>query len=634
MVTLTDISKRYGGRVLFDEVNLQLHQGARYGIVGANGAGKSTLLRLISGEETASSGTVQMPRRARIGVLEQDHFQYDDDRIIDVVMMGRKEAWDAMQAKEAMLDAADAGEDFDADRFADLEETVQRLGGYELEARAAEILDGLNIPSDKHEQPLRVLSGGYKLRALLGQVLAGEPEILLLDEPTNHLDIVSIDWLEKFLASYPGVAIIVSHDHRFLDNVCSHILDVDYERVTSYKGNYTAFELAKVEERGRREQEIERRKAEIADHKAFIDRFKAKATKARQANSRAKQMAKIELVELPQSSRQHPYFKFEQCRPSGREVIKVDDMWKSYGEKIVLADVSFRVHRGERVAIVGPNGIGKSTLLKAMLGHIEVDEGTATWGYETHPGYFAQDHHEVLKKPTASLKSWLWDHAPGQSVGFVHGKLAEVLFSQDDVDKKIENLSGGEGARLVFATLGVQAPNVLVLDEPTNHLDLEGIQSLANGLLAFEGTILFVSHDRWFVEKLATRVIDLREDGITDFRGTWTEYLAAQEADRLSREAALEAERQKKRDAKAKKTAAAAPPPPPQSRGKGKKSSKKGAKGGAAGRDSGSEQGGAAPRGGGGAQDGGSKKGRRGADAAASPGSGGGRRKKGKRSRR
>jgi len=558
MVTLTDIEKRYGGRVLFTDVNLQLHQGARYGIVGANGAGKSTLLRIVSGEESASAGTVQMPRRARIGVLEQDHFQYDDTRILDVVMMGRREAWDAMQAKEAMLDAADRGEDFDADRFATLEDTVLRLGGYELEARAAEILDGLNIPDDKHDQPLRVLSGGYKLRALLGQVLAGEPEILLLDEPTNHLDIVSIAWLEKFLAAYPGVAIIVSHDHRFLDNVCSHILDVDYERVISYKGNYTAFEKAKVEERGRREQEIEKRRAEIADHKAFIDRFKAKATKARQANSRAKQMAKIELVELPQSSRQHPYFKFEQVRPSGREVLEVKDVWKTYGEKIVLADVSFTVHRGERVAIVGPNGIGKSTLLKGILGKIELDDGSTKWGYETHPGYFAQDHHEVLNKPTASLKSWLWDHAPGQSVGFVHGKLAEVLFTKDDVDKKVANLSGGEGARLVFATLGVQKPNVLVLDEPTNHLDLEGIDGLARGLKKFEGTVLFVSHDRWFVEQLATRVIDLREDGITDFRGTWAEYLEAQEADRLSREAALEAERRKKREAKAKKS----PPPP------------------------------------------------------------------------
>jgi ATPase subunit of ABC transporter with duplicated ATPase domains len=563
MVTLTDISKRYGGRILFDQVDLQLHDGARYGIVGANGAGKSTLLRILASEESSSTGTVQMPRRARVGVLEQDHFQFDDNRIIDVVMMGRKDAWEAMAEKEVMLEEAERGGDFDPDRFADLEETVQRLGGYELEARAAEILDGLNIPSDKHTEPLRVLSGGYKLRALLGQVLAGEPELLLLDEPTNHLDILSIAWLEKFLQGYKGCAVIVSHDHRFLDNVCTHILDVDYERVISYKGNYTQFTKSKVEERARREQEIEKRKAEIADHRAFIDRFKAKATKARQANSRAKQMAKIELIELPVSSRQHPLFRFPQVRPSGREVLSVKGVWKAYGDHIVLADVTFKVHRGERIAIVGPNGIGKSTLLKALLDRLQTDDGTIEWGYETHPGYFAQDHHEILDKPTASLKSWLWDRVPGQSVGFVHGKLAEVLFGKDDIDKKIENLSGGEGARLVFATLGVQKPNVLVLDEPTNHLDLEGIESLANGLKAFEGTVLFVSHDRWFVENLATRVIDLREDGITDFKGPWLEYLAAQEADRLSKEVALEAERQRKRaarQAKAGGKSAATPP--------------------------------------------------------------------------
>ncbi len=573
MVTLTDISKRYGGRILFEDVNLQLHDGSRYGIVGANGAGKSTLLRILSGEESSSTGNVQMPRRARLGILDQDHFKYEDVRIIDVVMMGRTETWAAMEAKEAMLNAAEAGEEFCADKFSELEETVQRLGGYELEARAAEILDGLNIPSDKHTEPLRVLSGGYKLRVLLGQVLAGEPEILLLDEPTNHLDILSIAWLEKFLSGYKGCAVVVSHDHRFLDNVCTHILDVDYECVTLYKGNYSAFGAAKVEDRTRREQEIEKRKDEIADHKAFIDRFKAKASKARQANSRMKQMSRIELEELAQSSRRHPLFRFPQRRPSGREVLTIKGLWKSYGEKIVLADVNFTVHRGERIAIVGPNGIGKSTLLKVMLDRVTADDGKVEWGYETYPGYFAQDHHEILDRGEMTLKTWLWEKIPDQSVGFVHGKLAEVLFAQDEVDKKIENLSGGEGARLVFATIGVQQPNVLVLDEPTNHLDLEGIESLSKGLKEFEGTVLFVSHDRWFVEQLATRVIDLREDGMTDFHGTWEEYLQAREADRLSTEAALAIEREKKKAAKAKNTEPEEPVAPP-SRKEGKKAGK------------------------------------------------------------
>jgi ATPase subunit of ABC transporter with duplicated ATPase domains len=555
MITITGLEKHYGGQVLFSGVDLQLHDGARYGIVGANGAGKSTLLRIISGEESASSGDVQLPRKARIGVLEQDHFAYEDTPIIEVVMQGAEELWADMQAKERMLDAADAGGDFDADRFAALEERILQRGGYELEARAAEILDGLNIPTDRHREPLRVLSGGYKLRALLAKLLVGRPEILLLDEPTNHLDILSVDWLERFLAAYKGCVLVVSHDHRFLDNVCSHILDVDYETILTYKGNYSRFVKAKVEERARREQEIEKRKGMIEDQKAFIARFKAKATKARQANSRAKQLARIEIETLPESSRRHPLFRFPPQRHSGREVLAVKELWKAYGDDLVLGDVSFKVHRGERVAIIGPNGIGKSTLLKIATGRLEADEGEVKWGYETHVGYFAQDHHEILTKPEATLKSWLWDHAPGQSVGFVHGKLAEVLFAQEEVDKKLENLSGGEAARLVFATLGVKQPNVLVLDEPTNHLDLEGIESLAKGLEDFDGTVIFVSHDRWFVSRLATRVLDITADGVEDFHGSYEEFLDRKNQDRLDAEAVKAAEREAKRKSAAKKTA-------------------------------------------------------------------------------
>ncbi len=578
MITITALEKHYGGRTLFSGVDLQLHEGARYGIVGANGAGKSTLLRILSGEESASAGEVQLPRRARIGVLEQDHFRFEDTPIIEVVMQGAVEVWADMQAKERMLDAADAGGDFDADRFAAIEERILQRGGYELESRAAEILEGLNIPADRHRLPLRVLSGGYKLRALLGQLLVGQPEILLLDEPTNHLDILSVDWLERFLQSYKGCVLVVSHDHRFLDNVCTHILDVDYETVISYKGNYTAFTKAKVEERTRRQQEIDKRKGMIEDQKAFIARFKAKATKARQANSRAKQVAKMEIDELPESSRQHPLFRFLPKRHSGREVLDVAGVWKSYGDDIVLGDISFKVHRGERVAIIGPNGIGKSTLLKIAMGKLAADEGKTAWGYEAHVGYFAQDHHEILNKPEATLKSWLWDHSPGQSVGFVHGKLAEVLFTQEEVDKKLENLSGGEAARLVFATLGVANPNVLVLDEPTNHLDLEGIEALADGLESFDGTVIFVSHDRWFVSRLATRILDITEDGVEDFKGSYQEFLDRNARDRLDAAAVKEAERKAKKaqaSAKAKKAKGKAPAPAPAPSGGSKKKTNK-----------------------------------------------------------
>ena len=551
MLTATNLSKTFGGQVLFEDCNLQLLPGARYGIVGANGAGKSTLLRILSGQESSSTGEVVVPRKARLGVLGQDHFQYESTRIIDVVMQGAEEAWAALQVHDRLVEAADAGEDFDPEHYARVEETLARTNAYALEARAAEVLDGLNIPTARHRQPLKVLSGGYKLRVLLGQVLAGDPDVLLLDEPTNHLDILSVAWLERFLLDYRGCAVVVSHDHRFLDTVCTHILDVDYQRVIQYKGNYSAFDKAKDEERSRRELEIEKRKEEIEDHKEFINRFKAKATKARQANSRAKQMARIVIDELPESSRRYPLFRFPQARPSGREVLSVKGVWKSYGQQIVLADVTFDVRRGERVAIIGPNGIGKSTLLKVLMGAVAPDSGTTSWGYEVRPGYFAQDHKDILTKADDTLKAWLWAQVPAEGVGFVHAKLAEVLFSNEEVDKKISNLSGGEAARLVFATLGVAQPNVLVLDEPTNHLDLEGIDALARGLEAFEGTILFVSHDRWFVSRLATRVIDLTEDGITDHEGSYEEYLARQAKDRLDREAVLAAAREAKREQKA-----------------------------------------------------------------------------------
>ncbi len=550
MITITGLSKHYGGQILFDDVHLQLHAGSRYGIVGANGAGKSTLLRILAGEESASGGDVQMPRRAHVGVLSQDHFAYEDVPILDVVMMGRRALWADMQRKDQMLAAAEAGLPFDADLFGELEDRILREGGYELEANAAEVLEGLNIPTAKHRQPLRVLSGGYKLRALLGQVLVSRPDILLLDEPTNHLDILSVAWLERFLAEYKGCAVVVSHDHRFLDNVCTHILDVDYEVVTQYKGNYSAFTKAKVEERARREAEIQKRQEEIEDQKAFIARFKATASKARQANSRAKQVARIEIDTLPVSSRRHPLFRFPIRRPSGRDVVEVKGIWKAYGDNVVLSEVGFQVRRGERVAIIGPNGIGKSTLLKVLMGKVEPDAGEVKWGYETWPGYFAQDHAEVLDRPEATLKSWLWDKVPGQSVGFVHGKLAEVLFDVEEIEKKIQNLSGGEAARLVFATLGVLGPNVLVLDEPTNHLDLEGIESLAESIEKTEATVIFVSHDRWFVQRLATRIIDITENGVVDFEGSYDEHLARSQADRLDAEAAIAAERARKKDEK------------------------------------------------------------------------------------
>ncbi|HEV8577778.1 MAG TPA: ATP-binding cassette domain-containing protein [Thermoanaerobaculia bacterium] len=563
MIAVSDLGKSFGPQTLFEGVSIQFNPGNRYGLVGANGSGKSTFLKILAGEELPSEGTLSMPKRLKLGVLKQDHFRYEHMPILEVAMMGNHDVWEAMVEKERLL--ADAEREFDADRYADLEDLILRHDGYTLEARAGEVLEGLGIPTEVHRQPLSTLSGGFKLRVLLAQVLAADPDVLLLDEPTNHLDILSIRWLEKFLVdSYKGTAIVISHDHRFLDNICTHIVDVDYETIILYPGDYTAFMAAKAGERDRKEAEIEKREAEIARHKEFVDRFRAKATKARQAQSKIKLIEKIVIERLPQSSRRYPTFKFQQVRPSGRQALELEGISKSYGAKKVLENVSLRAERGDRIAILGPNGIGKSTLLKIAMGEVEADAGRIEWGYETHPGYFSQDHYEVPKTSKQSVEAWLWEFVPGEPIGFVRGNLGMVLFSGDDVKKPVGNLSGGEAARLVFCKLSVTKPNVLVLDEPTNHLDLEAIEALVEGLKSYDGTLIFVSHDRWFVSQLATRIFEISPRGINDFLGSYEEYLERLGDDHLDAEAVLRMRREQKKKAAA--TAARAEADPAESR--------------------------------------------------------------------
>lgn len=532
-ITVNNLEKSHGSRVLFRDANIQAHPGQRYGIVGANGSGKSTLLRIIAGHEEASSGEVIIPKRLRVGVLSQDHYQYDPHRIIDVVMMGIPDLWDAMVKKQEILERAH--EYFDAEGYAEVEDIVERYDGYTMESRAADVLEGLNIPTALHEQPLSTLSGGFKLRVLLAQTLASQPDILLLDEPTNHLDIESIAWLESFLTSFDGCVMVVSHDRNFLDGICTHIVDVDYEMVTIYPGNYSKFEVLKQLARDKKELEIGRREKEIANHKVFIERFKAKASKARQANSRVKAMAKIQIDTLPQSSRRYPNFRVETARHSGKEVVRVENISKAYDDKQVLNDVSLIVDRADKLAIIGPNGIGKSTMLKIMMGVLKPDEGEAEWGYETHVGYFSQDHSELIEYGAATLQEYIWTFVPTYSIGAVRHALAQVLFTQDDADKLVRNLSGGEAARLLFCKITVTNPNVLVLDEPTNHLDLEGIEALAKGLKAYEGTLVFVSHDRWFVGEIADRIIEITPTSMDDYRGTYSEFLQDTNRDHLQR---------------------------------------------------------------------------------------------------
>ncbi len=525
MISISNLGKSHGDRTLFAGASFQLNAGERYGLVGANGSGKTTFLDILSEELEASEGAFSIPKRLRLGVLRQDQFLFEHEKILAGAMMGNAELWAAMVEKEAIL--AKAEEYFDADRFGELEETVQRHDGYTAEARATKILEGLGLPENVHQNPLSTLSGGFRLRVLLAQVLAGAPDVLLLDEPTNHLDILSIRWLEMFLKDFSGPVVVISHDHRFLDNVSTHILDVDYESITLYHGDYTRFLQAKQAERERRGKGIAAREREIAHHQKFVDRFRAKASKARQAQSKVRMIEKKAeaLVELAPSSRRYPTFRFEQVRDSGRDVLKIKGVKKAYGDNHVLHGVDLLVQRGERVAVMGPNGIGKSTLLKIVMGEIDADEGEVEWGYETHPGYFAQDHREAFDPPHNTAEGWVWDFCPAKDIGYVRARMALMLFSGDDSKKRLTALSGGEAARLVFTRLSIARPNVLVLDEPTNHLDLESIEALVEGLKAFPGTLILVSHDRWFVSRLATRIVEIKPEEVRDYHGTYEDYV-------------------------------------------------------------------------------------------------------------
>jgi len=535
MIGVSNLGKSYGDRTLFSGVSLQLNTGCRYGLVGANGSGKSTFLRIIAGDDSASEGSFSIPAQTQVGVLRQDHFISNHELILNLAMMGDTTVWNALQERERIIDHGDG----DAQSLADLEALIANANGYTLEARACAILEGLGIASAYHRQPLATLSGGFKLRVLLAQVLVGGPDALFLDEPTNHLDILSIRWLETFLLSYRGVALVISHDQRFLDRISSHILDVDYGTLTLYTGNYTKFREEKESVRARKEAEIARTEKIIAEKRAFVGRFGAKATKAKQAQSRLKQIEKIEVEQLQASSRRAPLFRFVSKRSSGRDVLEACDIAKSYESKQVLRNVSLTIRRGEKIALIGPNGLGKSTLLKIIMNNLQPDNGTITFGHEVAAGYFAQDHHELLKNQAMTPLAYLWEACPTEGTSYVRGELGRALFSGSDVEKPLGSLSGGEAARVIFARIIVEKPNFLVLDEPTNHLDLEAIDALAQGLKAFEGTLLFVSHDRWFVSEVATRIIEITPSGIRDFPGTYEEYLTRSGDDHLDANAVV-----------------------------------------------------------------------------------------------
>ncbi len=524
MLDIRSISMDFGKKSLFQNVDLILLPTKRYGVVGANGTGKSTFLKILAGEEQATNGSVEKAKNLKLGILKQDHFRYEENRLIDVVIRGNVTLWEALVEKDTLYSKEDFTEE-DGYRLSELEEIVMSQGGYEAEAVAKKLLLGLGIAEKFHYGPLSALSGGYKLRVLLAQILYQQPDIMLLDEPTNHLDILSIAWLEEFLkTSFKGLLIFISHDRGFLNNVSTNILDIDYDTVLDYPGDYDKFCFSKEESLRLKQSELKNQEKKIEALQGFVDRFGAKASKASQAASRQKMIDRIELVDIKESNIFKPYFNFHQKKPSGKTVITVENLHKKFDERILLRDVSFAIQRADKCAIIGPNGIGKSTLLKILLAELQSDQGNFEWSDTVSVGYFAQDYRTQLN-PEQTVLQWMEEAiaAPSQEIRKI---LGQVLFRGADVDKKIAMLSGGESARLIMAKLILEKHNVLIFDEPTNHLDLESIDALIEAIQVFPGAVLFVSHNRYFIDHIATRVLVLTEEyGVQNYLGNYNNYL-------------------------------------------------------------------------------------------------------------
>ena len=537
MISVSNVSMRYGAKVLFDEVSTAFTPGKRYGLTGPNGAGKSTFMKILTGEMEPQKGTVVRPRK--LGVLSQDQFAFDAYRVIDTVIMGNKRLWAALEERDHIYEKPEMSDE-DGMKLGELEGIVGEEDGYTAESDAAILLQGLDIPDDAHERKMSELQGGQKVRVLLAQALFGHPQALLLDEPTNNLDLDSIHWLQGFLNQYDGVVLVISHDRHFLNSVCTHIADIDYETIITYTGTYDDMVVAKTQIRSQIESQNAQREKKIAQLNEFIARFAA-GTRSSQVQSRRKEVERLQVTELARSNIQRPYIKFEQKRPSGKHILDVQGLSKTYGEKEVIKTFKASLLRGEKIALMGRNGAGKTTLVNALLANSPtvpetelrktsgydgafLDSGKVTWGHEASVGYFAQDHKSLIQ-PGMTVFEWLhqWDLSASHEE--VRGLLGQMLFAREDGNKKTEVLSGGEAARVIFCKLMLQKPNVLVLDEPTNHLDLESINALNIALQRYQGTVLLVTHDHDLIDEVATRIWHFETDHrITDFKGSYEEY--------------------------------------------------------------------------------------------------------------
>lgn len=524
MLTTANVTQQFGEKPLFEDISIKLGNGRRYGLIGANGCGKSTFMKILSGELTPTGGSVGKEPNARMATLKQNQFAYEDMQVIDTVIMGHNELWQIKKERDRIYALPEMTE-AEGMKVAELEVQFAELDGYTAEARAGELLLGLDIPVSQHFGLMSAVAPGWKLRVLLAQALFSDPDILLLDEPTNNLDIHTIHWLEEMLKERKSTMVIISHDRHFLNSVCTHMLDLDYGQLRLFPGNYDEYMVAVTEAKDRVQAENAKKKAQIAELQSFVSRFSANASKAKQATSRAKLLDKIQLEEVKPSSRVSPYIRFEQEKKLYRTCVEIENLANGYGDEPLFKDFSSMIEVGEKVAIIGANGIGKTTFLKSLVGELSLQGGKIKWSENSHMGYYAQDHsHEFKEK--VKLLDWMsqWKK-PEDDEQALRSVLGRMLFSQKEIDKTVDVLSGGEQGRMLFAKFMLQKPNILLMDEPTNHLDMESIESLNMALEHYPGTLLFVSHDREFISSLANRIIEIRPNEIINFKGTYDEFL-------------------------------------------------------------------------------------------------------------
>lgn len=528
MISTANLTIQFSDKPLFENVSVKFGGGNRYGLIGANGCGKSTFMKILGGTLDATSGTFSIDANERLGKLGQDQFAFEEYSVVDTVIMGHEELWKIKEERDRIYSLPEMSE-AEGMKVAELEVEFAELDGYTAEARAGELLFGLDIPLEQHSGPMSEVAPGWKLRVLLAQALFSDPDILLLDEPTNNLDINTIRWLEDIINERNSTMIIISHDRHFLNSVCTHMADLDFGEVRIYPGNYDEYMTAATAVRERQQSDNAKKKVQIAELQSFVSRFSANASKAKQATSRAKQLEKIKLDDIKPSSRVNPFIRFEQDKKLYRLAIEVKDLTKGFDEKPLFSDLNMLVEVGERIAIIGPNGIGKTTLLRTLANDLEPDSGLVKLSENHALGYFAQDHTHDFEEDM-NLFDWMsqWKQ-DGDDEQAVRGILGRMLFSQTDINKSVKVISGGEQGRMLFGKLMMIKPNIMLMDEPTNHLDMESIESLNTALENYPGTLIFVSHDREFVSSLATRIIEMTPNGLVNFDGTYEDYLQTQE---------------------------------------------------------------------------------------------------------